>query len=80
MNTVNLFIVFMVSWWLIFLMVLPFGVKNHHEEGLEAKDGIEMASPVNPKIWKKAGITTILTIIVTLLFWAMMEYNWMEIK
>ena len=79
MNVINLFIVFMVSWWLIFLMVLPFGVKNHYESGVDGKDGIEMASPVKPHLWRKVWITTFFTIIVTLLFWAMMEYDWVKI-
>lgn len=73
MSEVNLFVVFAISWWLILFIVLPFGVRSHHEEGGEHEKGIEKAAPIRPNIVKKMKITTVFAVLVTLIFWAVAE-------
>ncbi|WP_321391519.1 DUF1467 family protein [Emcibacter sp.] len=75
MGIVEHIVVFSVAWWLILFMVLPFGVRNHHESGEEGEDGIEMAAPVKPNIGKKMLITTGITFVVWLCFWAIIEFK-----
>lgn len=67
MNIIGYSITFFVSWWLIFFMVLPFGVQTHNESDEEIKDGIEVGSPVKANIKQKMLVTTGIAILFTLL-------------
>lgn len=51
---------FAIMWWLIFFMVLPFGVRTAEEEGIEREEGHAPSAPVAPRLWRKAAITTAL--------------------
>lgn len=70
MNIIGYSITFFVSWWLIFFMVLPFGLQTHNESDEEIVDGIEIGAPIKANIKQKmlitTGITTIFTILVGL--------------
>ena len=59
--------IFFTMWWILFLAVLPFGVRSQHEEG-EFPKGSDPGAPVAPMLWKKAGLTTVITSIVFGLF------------
>jgi len=82
MNLANHIIVFLVCWWLILFMVLPWGVKNHHEEQSEdeLEPGIEKAAPVRANIGKKMLITTGITIVVWLSIFAAIEFELFSIR
>ncbi|PHZ85329.1 DUF1467 family protein [Paremcibacter congregatus] len=75
MTLANHLVVFLVVWWLVLFMVLPWGVKGHHESGDEFEAGIEPGSPVKPQIGKKMLITTGITIVLWGAFWAAMEFG-----
>ena len=65
MSIVSHLLVFIVAWWLVLFMVLPFGVKNHFEaDELDHENGIEHAAPVKPQMLKKVLITTIIAFII----------------
>ncbi len=53
--------IFFISWWIVLLMVLPFGVKVPDNIG----EGHADSAPENPRILLKMFITTIITIFVT---------------
>ena len=57
MNWVTGILVYVIIWWLIFFMALPFGVRA--EENPEV--GHEPSAPANPMLWRKALITSIIT-------------------
>jgi predicted secreted protein len=61
MNIASFIITFIVLWWIVFLIVLPFGltVSKDHEIGHAT------SSPTNPYIFVKAIITTFITLIIT---------------
>lgn len=54
-------VTFLVIWWLIFFMALPFGAAPPDEP----EKGHATSAPANPRLWTKALITTLLAIIVT---------------
>jgi predicted secreted protein len=61
-------VVFVIAWWLIFFMALPFGARPEQapEEGHAAR------APARPRLLLKAGVTTVLAALVTAGFgWAL---------
>jgi predicted secreted protein len=62
-------VVFVIAWWLIFFMTLPFGARppEHPEEGHAA------SAPEKPRLGLKAVITTVLAALVTAAFAYLIE-------
>ena len=54
-------VVFVIAWWLIFFMTLPFGARppENPEEGHAA------SAPERPRLLLKAAVTTVLAALVT---------------
>lgn len=61
MSLVGAIVTYSVVWWLIFFMALPFGA---HPEALPQAGHAESA-PARPRLWLKAGITTLLAGLAT---------------
>ncbi len=59
--------VFFVIWWIVLFAVLPFGVKTQAEAG-DVVSGSASSAPQNPRLLRKAGITTLLAVLVFALF------------
>ena len=66
MNPVTGSIVFIVIWWLVFFMALPFGVRSQYEDN-HIEEGTEPGAPTKPLLLKKMAITTGVSILVWLL-------------
>ena len=60
MNIVSVFIVYQIIWWVIFMAVLPLGVKI--DENPPA--GFATSAPVKPNLKKKVILTTKITTIL----------------
>ncbi|MEL6323950.1 MAG: DUF1467 family protein [Pseudomonadota bacterium] len=65
MNWAQLSIIFVISWWLVFLPALSIGVQGQHESG-EVVPGSEAGAPVMPMLKKKALWATIGAAVITL--------------
>lgn len=59
-------VVFVISWWMILLALLPVGVKGQHEAG-DPQDGTEPGAPQDPMLKKKFFWATCGALVVTLL-------------
>lgn len=57
-------VVFLISWWLVFLATLSIGVRSQLEEG-ERPDGTEAGAPVRHMLPKKMVWATIGAALVT---------------
>lgn len=55
---------YLVVWWIVIFMVLPFGVKPPEE----VEKGHSTGAPAVPHLGKKALATTVLSAIITFLF------------
>ncbi len=55
MGTVSGIVVYVVLWWLVFFAALPWGVRRNETPEL----GHDAGAPENPRLWTKAGITTV---------------------
>lgn len=58
-------LVFVVVWWLVFLMSLPMGAQSYHEAGEETELGNAPSAPMRPRLWLKAGASTVIAVVLT---------------
>ena len=56
---------YFIVWWISLYAVLPLGVKNAHEAGVEVEKGNDAGAPVAPNLGKKAILTSFLAIPLT---------------
>ena len=63
MDNATTAIFFAITWWLIFFITLPFGVRRLEKPEL----GMEVGAPEKPRIWTKVAVTTLITAVVTAL-------------
>ncbi len=67
-------VVYVVSWWLIFFMALPIGVKPPHEVGQKAQVGNEAGAPTKPNLRLKILVVTLGAGAVTgLIYWVIIS-------
>jgi predicted secreted protein len=67
---------FVVIWWIVLFAVLPFGVRP-----LEKGDiGHAAGAPANPRLWFKAGVTTLVAIVVWLGVYALVNSNLIQFR
>lgn len=62
MTPFEAFIVFLLVWWLTLFCVLPWGVRRSDEP----EPGHEPGAPERPRLWRKALITTVIAVALTL--------------
>lgn len=66
MDIVSGIVVYILLWWWVFLMTLPFGVKA--PKNIEA--GHATSAPERPLIWRKVGVATIIAaILFIIVYW-----------
>ncbi len=69
-------VVFVVVWWLIFFMTLPFGVRVPDE----TEPGHATSAPERPRLGLKAAITTVITSALTGLVYAAVANDWIAFR
>ena len=70
MGLVSGLVVYILLWWWVFLMTLPFGAK--------ASDSIEIghatSAPAKPMLWRKTAITTVIAgILFAIVYWVIVS-------
>ena len=73
-------IVFVLIWWIIFFSVLPVGIQSNKEEFKERIEGADPGAPKNPKIAKKFLITTIITSIIFIVIYYLVEFDLLNLR
>ena len=71
-------VVFICSWWLIFLPMLSAGTRSQHEAG-EVIPGTERAAPVLVRWRQKIIIATAGAVAVTFLLWLALHMHWLDV-
>lgn len=66
-------LVFIVVWWLVFFVSLPFGARSFHEAGEEVNVGNASSAPIRPRIWLKAGISTVIAAVLTVVVYFLID-------
>lgn len=71
MSIVSGIVVFLLVWWTILFCVLPWG--NRPDDNPDVAN--VKSAPANPRILKKFGITTLLSALVWLMIYGLIESN-----
>lgn len=66
-------IVFVLIWWVILFMVLPWGATSYYEAGEDTEQGNAQSAPIAPRLKKKAVVTTVLAVILWSLYIGLVE-------
>lgn len=67
--------VYLTCWWMVFLSILPLGVKSFAESGIKPPHGSDPSSPVDPKIKRKVITTTWVSAIVFAVIWLVVYFR-----
>ena len=73
-------IVYVLIWWIIFFSVLPVGIQSNKEKFKEKIEGIDPGAPINPKIGKKFLITTLITSIIFIVIYYLVETKLLNLR
>ena len=73
-------IVYVLIWWIIFFSVLPVGIQSNKEKFKEKIEGVDPGAPLNPKIGKKFLITTLITSIIFIVIYYLVEFNLLNLR
>lgn len=69
MDIVSGIVVYILLWWWVFLMTLPFGVKSPKT----VETGHATSAPERPLIWRKAGVATIIAAILFIIVYMVID-------
>jgi predicted secreted protein len=72
--------IFFVVWWVVFLAVLPWGVKTSEESGEDLVAGQADGAPANPMLRRKVVITSVIALAFTGLAAANASFGWIDFR
>jgi predicted secreted protein len=73
-------IVYVLIWWMIFFSILPVGIQSNKEKFRERIGGVDPGAPNNPKMGKKFLITTIITSVIFIVIYYLVEFNLLNLR
>ena len=73
-------IVYVMIWWIIFFSVLPIGIKSNKEVFKEKIGGMDPGAPKNPKIATKFLITTVITSIIFIVIYYLVNIDILNLR
>ena len=73
-------IVYVLIWWIIFFSVLPIGIQSNKEKFKEKIEGVDPGAPINPKIGKKFLVTTLITSIIFIVIYYLVEFDLLNLR
>ena len=73
-------IVYVIIWWVIFFSVLPFGIESNKEIFKDSIEGVDPGAPKNPKIAKKFLITTIITSLLFIVIYYLVNNGFFNLR
>ena len=69
-------VVFVVVWWLVLFMVLPFGAAPPEE----VERGMATSAPARPRMLVKVAITTVIALALTLLIGWVIDSGFIQLR
>ena len=73
-------IVYVMIWWIIFFSVLPIGIQSKKEVFKEKIGGMDPGAPKNPKIALKFLITTLITSIIFVVIYYLVDIEFLNLR
>ncbi len=80
MGTTGSLIVYISIWWIVFFSILPIGIKSQNKEFNPDLQGNDPGAPKNPKIAKKFLITTLITSILFLVIYYLVNVGHLNLR
>jgi len=77
MQIVTALAIWLIIWWLVLFIVLPWGIRGQAEDDNIVK-GSEPGAPVKSAMWHKVGITTLISFVITALVIATIQFGWLD--
>lgn len=76
MTIASLIVVYVIVWWVVFFMTLPWGVRRTEN----VDEGHDPGAPANARLWLKAAITTVIAAILTYAAWWIVKADILTIR
>ena len=73
-------IIYVMIWWIVFFSILPVGIQSNKEIFKDRIEGIDPGAPKNPKIGKKFLITTIITSILFIVIYYLVNNGFFNLR
>ena len=73
-------IVYVMIWWIVFFSILPVGIQSNKETFRERLEGSDPGAPKNPNIPKKFLITTIITSILFIMIYYLVNTGVLNLR
>lgn len=80
MSFVGGIVIFCITWMVVLFTVLPWGVRPQGEEEGEIEPGTAESAPVNPRIWTKFALTTVITTLIFVIIWTIFELELFDLR
>tara|TARA_R110001606_G_scaffold173894_3_gene320380 strand:+ start:969 stop:1247 length:279 start_codon:yes stop_codon:yes gene_type:complete len=77
MQLYSVFAIYVLFWVTSLFIILPIGIRNHHETGVEMVKGQSDGAPVNFRPWRILLRTTLLATAAFGLFYLNYVYGWL---
>ena len=77
MSITGSIVIYVIIWWMVFFSLLPIDVNRNKNIKIEGEDP---GSPENPKILKKFIYTTIISTMVFLIIYYLVQYNYLNLR
>ena len=77
MSVTGSVVVYVIIWWIVFFSLLPIDVNRNKNTKIEGEDP---GSPENPKIIKKFIYTTVLSTVIFLILYYLVQYNYLNLR
>ena len=67
-------------WWVVFFSVLPIGIQSKKEIFKDRIEGFDPGAPNNPKIGKKFLVTTIITSLLFIMIYYLVNNDFLNLR
>ena len=76
MSIAQVAVFFLITWWMVLFVTLPFGIRRLEDPEL----GQERGAPEKPRMWIKAAVTTVAAVAITGAVYVAVESGWLPLR
>ena len=77
MSITGSIVIYVIMWWIVFFSLLPIDVNRNKNYKI---DGEDPGSPENPKIIKKFIYTTVISSVLFIIVFYLVNYNYLNLR
>ncbi|MGE3142521.1 MAG: DUF1467 family protein [Hyphomonadaceae bacterium] len=71
---------YLITWWMAFFLLLPIGVRNLDEAGVESARGADRGAPAQPRLVRKALWAAAIAAVVWIIGFTLMATGLFDIR